>query len=95
MLDAGADDGIGVSVISCWEAAKLVEYGRLTLPQDIAEWVGVALDYPGVRLIELTPATPLNLRACHNPSIKDPADQMLVATARVLDCPLQPRTKKS
>ena|SRR5215831_9373169 len=24
--------GLGVSVISCWEVAKLVEYGRLTLP---------------------------------------------------------------
>lgn len=24
--------GLGVNVISCWEVAKLVEYGRLILP---------------------------------------------------------------
>ena len=74
---------------------KLVDYGRLTLPQDIAEWVGVALDYPGVRLIELTPAIAIESTRLPQPFHKDPADQMLVATARVLDCPLQPRTKKS
>jgi PIN domain nuclease of toxin-antitoxin system len=43
MLDAGTVEGIGVSIISCWEVAKLVEYGRLKLPQDVAEWLGVAL----------------------------------------------------
>ena len=49
-------EGIGVSVISCWEVAKLVAYGRLKLPQDVAEWVRVALAYPGVRLVDLTPS---------------------------------------
>jgi PIN domain nuclease of toxin-antitoxin system len=70
MLDYRADDGIGVSVISCWEAAKLVEYGRLTLPQDIAEWVGVALAYPGVRLIELTPAIAIESTRLPQPFLK-------------------------
>ena len=35
MLDARTVEGIGVSIISCWEVAKLVEYGRLKLPQDV------------------------------------------------------------
>ena len=46
--------GLGVSVISCWEVAKLVEYGRLTLPCPMAEWLDQALAYPGIRLLELT-----------------------------------------
>jgi len=29
---------IGVSAISCWEVAKLVEYRRLVLPCDITSW---------------------------------------------------------
>lgn len=56
MLDTRTVEGIGVSVISCWEVAKLVAYGRLKLPQDVAEWVRVALAYPGVRLVDLTPS---------------------------------------
>lgn len=47
MLDTRADEGIGVSIISCWEVAKLVERGRLGLPQDVADWLDVALGYPG------------------------------------------------
>jgi PIN domain nuclease of toxin-antitoxin system len=56
MLDARIIESIGVSIISCWEIAKLVEYGRLKLPQDVAEWLEVALAYPGVRLLDLSPA---------------------------------------
>jgi PIN domain nuclease of toxin-antitoxin system len=86
MLDARAVEGIGVSIISCWEVAKLVEYGRLKLPQDVAEWLGVALVYPGVRLLDLTPAIVVESTRLPQPFHKDPADQMIVATARIHDC---------
>ena len=46
---------VGVSAISCWEIAKLVEYGRLELPTSLDEWFDQALDYPGVQLLALTP----------------------------------------
>jgi len=88
MLDARAVEGIGVSIISCWEVAKLVEYGRLKLPQDVAEWVGVALAYPGVRLVELTPGIAVESTRLPQPFHKDPADQIIVATARVRDYPV-------
>jgi PIN domain nuclease of toxin-antitoxin system len=47
--------GLGVSAISCWEVAKLVERGRLTLPVALGDWMSQALGYPGVRLLELSP----------------------------------------
>jgi PIN domain nuclease of toxin-antitoxin system len=31
-LEQNETAGLGVSAISCWEVAKLVEVGRLTLP---------------------------------------------------------------
>jgi hypothetical protein len=31
--------GLGVSSISCWEVAKLVEYQRLTLACPVEEWI--------------------------------------------------------
>ena len=88
MLDARTVEGIGVSIISCWEVAKLVEYGRLKLPQDVAKWLEVALSYPGVRLLDLTPAMVVESTRLPQPFHKDPADQMIVATARIHDCPL-------
>src|SRR5262245_6842117 len=47
--------GLGVSVISCWEVAKLVELKRLELRCPIAKWIEQALAYPGIRLLYLTP----------------------------------------
>ena len=88
MLDARTVEGIGVSIISCWEVAKLVEYGRLKLPQDVAEWLGVALGYPGVQLLELTPAIVVESTRLPQPFHKDPADQMIVATGRIHDYPI-------
>ena len=88
MLDARTVEGVGVSIISCWEVAKLVEYGRLKLPQDVDEWLGVALASPGERLLDLTPAIVVESTRPPQPFHKDPADQMIVATARVHDCPL-------
>ena len=80
--------GLGVSVISCWEIAKLVEYKRLILPCPISDWFDQALAYPGVRLLDLTPQIALASTQLPGGFHRDPADQMIVATARVHDCPL-------
>jgi PIN domain nuclease of toxin-antitoxin system len=48
VLEENEARGLGVSAISCWEIAKLVEYERLTLPVPIDEWFDRALDYPGI-----------------------------------------------
>lgn len=80
-------NGLGVSIFSCWEVAKLVEKNRLKLACSVDEWLNVALAYPGVQLLELT--LPIVLKATqlegfHN----DPADQIIVATAQIHNCPL-------
>lgn len=80
-------DGIGVSIVSCWEVAKLVEKNRLILPLAINEWLEVALAYPGVQLLDLTLPIVVDstqLSGFHS----DPFDQMIVATARFYKCPL-------
>lgn len=88
LLDASAAEGLGVSIISCWEVSKLVEYGRLKLPHDVSHWLGVALGYPGVRLLDLTPEIVVESTRLPHPFHKDPADQMIVATARSYGCSL-------
>ena len=80
-------EGLGISLYSCWEVAKLVEYNRLTLPCTLEEWFVTALTYPGIERIELT--LPIIMESTRLPDFhKDPADQIIVATARVLDIPL-------
>jgi PIN domain nuclease of toxin-antitoxin system len=83
-IDRHEGDGIGVSAISCWEVAKLYEYGRLELPCSIDEWMREALLYPGVRVVDLTPEIAVESTRLPAPFHRDPADQIIVATARVL-----------
>lgn len=82
IADAESDE-IGVSIISCWEVAKLVECGRLALNAGISEWLDQALSYPGVSLLPLTPSIVVESTRLPGEFHRDPADQMIVATARV------------
>jgi len=80
--------GLGVSVISCWEVAKLVERKRLVLTTPMDSWLDTALTYPGITLFDLTPKIAVESTQLPPGFHRDPADQMIVATARVFDIPL-------
>ena len=88
LLDASEETGIAVSAISCWEVAKLSELGRLSLPCPVFDWLQQALGYPGVRLVELSPRICAESAQLPGTFHRDPADQIIVATARVLDASL-------
>ncbi len=88
VIEANESDGIGVSAISCWEIAKLVERQRLELPCSLGEWFEQALSYPGVRLLELTPEIAIESTQLPGEFHRDPADQIIVATARIHNCSL-------
>jgi len=77
---------IGVSAISCWEVAKLVERRRIKLDVSVDEWIHQALNYPGVRLLELTPEIAIESTRLPGEFHRDPADQIIVATARIHEC---------
>ncbi|VEN74055.1 conserved hypothetical protein [Candidatus Desulfarcum epimagneticum] len=87
-IQANEDQGLGVSVISCWEVAKLVEINRLALHCPIDEWMETALIYPGIQLLELTPEISIESTRLPGEFHRDPADQIIVATARIHESPL-------
>lgn len=87
-IQAHEDAGLGISAISCWEVAKLVERGRLILPIPIADWFEQAFSYTGMSIIELTPRICIESTQLPGDFHHDPADQLIVATARVHGCPL-------
>ena len=79
---------IGVSVISCWEVAKLAQLGRVNLPTPVSEWMAAALRYPGIELLDLTPEIAVASTRLPGDFHRDPSDQIIVATARAYQCPL-------
>jgi PIN domain nuclease of toxin-antitoxin system len=54
----------------------------------IEEWMAQAVAYPGMQLLELTPRIAIESTKLPGSFHRDPADQIIVATARVYDIPL-------
>ena len=83
-LDQAAAAGlIYVSVISIWEIAMLVRHGRLALNDSVDRWTTEALSKPGIQLLPLTPQIAIASVDLPDPMHKDPADRILVASARI------------
>jgi PIN domain nuclease of toxin-antitoxin system len=71
-----------VSVISAWEVGLLHSKGRIELLLDCEAWVNLALSTPGLRLAALTPGIAVQSTCLPGDFHGDPADRILVATAK-------------
>ena len=80
--------GLGISVITCWEIAKLVQHQRLELNGEIEEWLNTVLAFPKIRVLDLTPQIAVESTRLPGHFHRDPADQIIVATARIHKIPL-------
>lgn len=78
------EDGVWVSTISIWEVAKKVEKKQLVLDRPLRQWMEQATTVPGLFLAELSTAILLDSCELPQPFHGDPADQMIVASARQL-----------
>lgn len=83
-IDAARATGSAfVSIISIWETALLVHHKRIHLHSPMAQWTREALQLPGINLLPLTPEIAIHSVDLPEPMHKDPADRILVASARV------------
>ena len=84
-----------ISIISVWEVALLEAKQRVSLPMSVEAWVARALNRPDIRLIGLTHPR-IVIDSCHLPGDfhPDPADRLLVATARSENAMLVTHDKK-
>ena len=88
-LQQAADkDLLFVSAITPWEIAMLTAKGRLRLNRDVAEWLDAALSLPGIHLEPLSPAIAVASTRLPWEVHADPADRILLATARHLSAVL-------
>ncbi|MEK6696072.1 MAG: type II toxin-antitoxin system VapC family toxin [Candidatus Deferrimicrobiota bacterium] len=91
-VEQGARQGrIRVSAISVWEVAMLEAKGRIRLSKDCLAWVHDALASPGLSLVPLTPEIAVESSRLPGTFHGDPADRILVATARLLGATLLTR----
>ena len=75
-------DEILLSSISLWEFCKLLEKGRIGVSCAPEEWLRSALVMPKLRLVTLSPVLAYHSTTLPQPFHSDPADQIIVATAR-------------
>ena len=82
IVDAVADQDLWISLISVWEVAKKVEKRQLVLDRPVDQWLDEAMTVHGLGVWEIT--RPILVHSCElpQPFHGDPADQILVATAR-------------
>lgn len=80
--DVDRYDEMLLSAISPWEFCKLLEKKRLVISCDPEEWLAQALEMPKLRLVPLTPSLAYRSTTLPQPFHDDPADQIIVATAR-------------
>ncbi len=87
-------DQRAIASISIWEFAMMAAKGRIKVKTGPKKWLNTAIRKSGLRVMELTPEIAMD--ACNLPGDfhKDPADQIIVATARTHRLTLLTKDKK-
>jgi PIN domain nuclease of toxin-antitoxin system len=94
MNDSFADqDKVRVSPISAWELGLLSAKGRLPTVRSPMDIFGEALATPGVRIEALSPEVLIDSSFLPGKLHRDPADRILIATARRFDLTLVTRDR--
>lgn len=88
-IDAELDGGqILVSSMSAWELAMLVERGRVALSMDVASWLDTLSRIDAVQMVPVDSEIAVKSVQLPGDFHKDPADRIIVATARKFAAPL-------
>ncbi len=85
---ASAESPLLVSDVSLWEVATLQRLGRIRLSITLRAWLDKAVAPPLVRRYGISPAIAAELATLPDTFQRDPADRILVATARVFGATL-------
>jgi PIN domain nuclease of toxin-antitoxin system len=94
MNDAHQTAGVVfVSPITAWEVGLLVARNRLNLLMTPQRWFASLLNVPGVRLADLSPDILIASSYLPGQPPRDPADRILLATARDLGATLITRDR--
>lgn len=88
LIEAEASRGsVMVPAICALEIARLDRAGRVPFAGDGRQWIRDTIATPGFALADLSPDIAFDAEMMAGDH-RDPADRMIVATARHFDCPL-------
>jgi len=94
--EAGVGDGLLVSPASAWEIGLVFAKRAMKFDPDPKSWFQRFMTFPGTRIAALTPEIAIDSSLLPSPPEMhgDPADRLLIATARVLDVPIVTRDRR-
>ena len=90
---AGAG-ALRIAAVSLWEVALLAWRGRIVLGKSISLWLDEALAEPSPTIDPLSPQIAVESYALPEAFHCDPADRLIVATARVANATLMTRDRR-
>jgi PIN domain nuclease of toxin-antitoxin system len=99
VISAGLADGVFVSPVSAWEVGLLARPRRDGQPKvdfmpDPQAWFAALLTKPIIKEAPLSPAAAIESSFLPGPFHGDPADRLLIATARTMGIPMLTRDKR-
>lgn len=88
------NNNIYIAAISLWEISMLESKRRIILEMPCLEWIKNAIDYTHAQILQLSPE--IAVESCNLPDSfhDDPADRLIVATARVEALPIVTRDSR-
>lgn len=81
---ADPNEPLLVSDITLWEIAVLFELGRIKLTLPLRDWLDRAVAPPLVQCCPISPAIAAEVASLPSTFHRDPADRIIVSTARIL-----------
>lgn len=91
---AATSDGIFISPISAWEVGLLTSKKRITLSMSTESWFDALLELPGICLVPMSPSVLIAASFLPGEPSSDPADRIIVATARAENLRIVTRDRK-
>jgi PIN domain nuclease of toxin-antitoxin system len=85
---ASAETPLWLADISLWEIATLHSLGRIELSMPLLEWLEAATAPPLIRRIGIDPRIAAAVAELPDSMPRDPADRLIVASAKVLKATL-------
>jgi len=88
------EDEVHVSAISAWEVAVLVRRGRLKLTMEVRDWIARSEALPFFQFVPVSAHIAVESVGLPDFPHDDPADRIIVATARSLNATLITKDEK-
>lgn len=94
LIETAPRGSLRVAAISVWELALLAHKGRILFGVEPEAWLDRALGRASISLVPLTPVIALEAYRIPAEFHEDPADRLIVATARILQAQLITKDRK-